>query len=121
MRLGTIVKNEKALDALAIIPLKDAQLAWNLAEAIEKAKPKIKMFNTKMDLLLVKHGVEDTNRPGFYLIGKANEKAFNDEVGKLEGLNVRLDFPKVSIKEFKNVPVSASNMAAWKEMKIVIK
>lgn len=119
MKVETLAVNEKALDSLANIPLSNVQLAWDMSEAIVKAKDHIKRFTTKRDEIIQKLGIEDEKNPGRFFI-KAT-KTFNEEMDSLLNVDVNLVFPSVSISDLKDFPVSAADIAAWKELEIITK
>jgi hypothetical protein len=119
MKLEILLNNEEALKALAAAPLTDSQLAWDLSEAIEEAEKHLKRFIETRNDLIKKHGVEDKDAPGEFKV--SDLKAFNAELAKLVEVDVKVKFPNVRLSAFNGLAVSAGNLKAWRQLKIVTK
>jgi len=121
MKLRTLTDNEKALYALTEVELSNAQLAWDLADDVEKAKTHIKRFHEKRNGLMKECGTQDKDDPNKYILEPKQVEEFNKKVDALLDVNVKITFPTISLKELKGIKVSAANIAAWKALKIVTK
>lgn len=119
MKLEILVEHEAALTALGNVEFDDAQLAWDLSESLDEVKKHLKKFNELREALVKKIGKEDTENPGNYLI--PDIKQFNDELQKVVDVDVKVKFPSFPLAKLNGAKVSASDMAGWRELKIVTK
>ncbi len=119
MKLDLIVAHEAALKSLAQIQLKDAQLAWDMSEALEFIGKAAQKFHDKRNELIKKYGKADPDRPEEYQI--TDLAGFNKEVNALLEVEIKVKFPKLTLTSLNGTAVSPADMIAWKAMKLITK
>lgn len=119
MKLEILLINEAALTALAEAPLTDSQLAWDLSIAIEEAEKHLKRFAELRNELIKRFGEADPDKPDEYKV--SDLKGMEVELKKLTDVDVKIKFPSFPLSAFNGLAISAGNLKAWRQLKIVTK
>lgn len=119
MKIAELLNHEAALQKLNDMALKDAQLAWELSEAMDEVKKHLARFHEKRDALIKQHGTLKKGSDTEYDI--SDKKSFNEAVNKLLDVTVKVNFPRIKLNQLNGVEASASDMSSLRELKILLK
>lgn len=119
MKLKVLVANEEALKLLVAAPFDDAQLAWDIAEAIEIVEKAIKKFHEKRTSYIKEHGVPKENSQDQFTMPNLAE--FQKIVLKLLEVDIKVKFPTFTVKELSGMKVTPDNIKSWKALGILVK
>lgn len=119
MKLSVLMENEDHLKTLAELPLNEAQVAWDLSEAVEQAQEQLRKAHKKRDELIVKYGKPDPADPTKFQV--EDQAGLQAELDKLLEVDVKVDFPSLKIAQLEGIKSSALQMMAWRKLKILTK
>lgn len=118
MKLEKLVIHEDSLQRLSKIAITDAQLSWDLAEALESVQKHVKKFHDTRNDLIKKYGTVDPEDPNKFVVLDKRE-ILEAEVKKLAEVSVKMTFPKVPISAFNGAGIAPADLIAWKDLQIV--
>lgn len=119
MKIEVLLNHEAALTKLNSLALKDAQLAWELSEAMDDVKKHLKRFHEKRDELIKKFGKLKNEKSEEYQIDDL--KGFNEEIRKLLDVTVKVNFPRLKLNHLNGAEISAGDLSSWRELNIIHK
>lgn len=117
MKIETLVNAEASLQELSTLKLPDAQLAWDLSEALEVAGKHLKKFHDKRNELVMEYGDNDPQDPNTFKILDVDK--FNAEVKKLLDVEVVVEFPQVDLGQLNGATFAAKDMISWRTLGIL--
>ena len=108
MKLKVLVANEEALRLLIVASFDDAQIAWDMEEAIEVVEKAIKKFHEKRTAYIKQHGVPKENTANQFSMPDPAE--FQKAVMKLLEVDVKVKFPTFTVKELAGMKITPDNI-----------
>lgn len=117
MKLKELVANEEAMKELVTAKFENPQLAWDLSESFDVVEKAIKKFHDKRSEYIKANGKPNEENPEQFQMNDPEE--FQKEMIKLLEVNVKVEFPEITIEDLKGVPVSPRDIAAYKHLGIL--